>query len=40
VNGKSVETKVKLSALVNDGDMSQNIKLEPGDVLVIPETRF
>jgi polysaccharide biosynthesis/export protein len=40
VNGKSVETKVKLGALVNDGDMSQNLKLEPGDVLVVPETRF
>lgn len=40
VNGKSTEIKVKLSSLVNDGDMRQNIALQPGDVIVIPESRF
>jgi polysaccharide export outer membrane protein len=40
VNGKSEEFKVKLGALVNDGDMKQNLALQPGDVLVVPETRF
>jgi polysaccharide export outer membrane protein len=40
VNGKSEEFKVKLGALVNDGDMQQNLALQPGDVLVVPETRF
>ncbi len=40
VNGKSQEFKVKLGALVNDGDMKQNLALQPGDVLVVPETRF
>jgi polysaccharide export outer membrane protein len=40
VNGKQVNIKVKLNALVNDGDLSQNLPLQPGDVLVIPETRF
>lgn len=40
VDGKSTETKIKLSALVNDGDMKQNVMLKPGDVLVIPESRF
>ncbi len=39
-NGKSQEFKVKLEALVNDGDMKQNLSLLPGDVLVVPETRF
>ena len=39
-NGKQHEIKVKLSALVNDGDMKQNIPLRPGDVIVIPESRF
>jgi polysaccharide export outer membrane protein len=39
-NGKSREIKVKLSALVNGGDMTQNIGLRPGDVIVIPESRF
>jgi polysaccharide export outer membrane protein len=38
--GKSREIKVKLSDLVNDGDMKQNIGLRPGDVIVIPESRF
>ena len=40
VNGKQQEIKVKLDALVNSGDLSQNIALQPGDVLVVPETRF
>jgi polysaccharide biosynthesis/export protein len=40
VGGKQEDIKVKLEALVNDGDMAQNLKLEPGDVLVVPETRF
>jgi polysaccharide export outer membrane protein len=38
--GKSQEIKVKLADLVNDGDMRQNISLKPGDVIVIPESRF
>jgi len=40
VGGKMEAIKVKLDALVNDGDMKQNIKLSPGDVLVVPESRF
>ena len=39
-NGKQQEIRVKLNALVNDGDMKQNMPLRPGDVLVVPETRF
>lgn len=39
-NGKQVELKVKLESLVNSGDMSQNLPLHPGDVLVVPESRF
>jgi len=40
VNGETVEIPVKLKALLNDGDMSANLPMQPGDVLVIPETRF
>ncbi len=40
VNGKSQELKIKLESLVNSGDMTQNLALKPGDVLVVPETRF
>jgi polysaccharide export outer membrane protein len=39
-NGKQREIKVKLSALVNGGDMKQNLPLRPGDVIVVPESRF
>lgn len=39
-NGKPHEIKVKLASLVNSGDMKQNIALKPGDVIVVPESRF
>jgi polysaccharide export outer membrane protein len=39
-NGKQTDIKVKLEALVNSGDMTQNLPLRPGDVLVVPESRF
>lgn len=38
--GKQQDIKVKVDALVNGGDMSQNLALRPGDVLVVPESRF
>jgi polysaccharide export outer membrane protein len=39
-DGKTVEMKVRLADLVNRGDMKHNFELRPGDVLVIPESRF
>jgi polysaccharide export outer membrane protein len=38
--GKHEDIKVKLDSLVNGGDMRQNLSLQPGDVLVVPESRF
>ena len=40
VDGKQTEIPLKLDALLNKGDMSQNLTLQPGDVLVVPESRF
>ncbi len=40
VDGKETDVSVRLNALVNGGDMSQNLELKPGDVLVVPESRF
>ena len=40
VDGKQIEIKLKLANLLNDGDMKQNVPLQPGDVLIIPESRF
>ena len=40
VNGQSQDIKVRIEDLVNDGDVSQNLPLKPGDVLVVPESRF
>jgi polysaccharide export outer membrane protein len=39
-NGKQREIKLKLDDIINKGDMAQNILLQPGDVLVVPESRF
>lgn len=40
VDGKETNIPLRLTALVNGGDMSQNVELKPGDVLVVPESRF
>lgn len=39
-NGKSTELRVKLGDLVQKGDLRQNVALQPGDVLVVPESLF
>jgi polysaccharide export outer membrane protein len=40
IDGLTSECRVKLNDLLRDGDMSQNIKMYPGDVLIVPESRF
>jgi polysaccharide export outer membrane protein len=37
-DGKSQEIRVRLKNLLEKGDLSQNLLLKPGDVLVIPES--
>ena len=39
-DGKTTEIKVRLSDLVDDGDLTQNVALQPGDLIVIPESRW
>ena len=38
--GETTECRVRLSDLVQDGDVSQNVRVLPGDVIVVPEARF
>ena len=40
VNGESVDIRVKLDDLLNDGRIEENIRVLPGDVLTIPESFF
>jgi len=40
VDGKAVQMRVRLKDLINDGDITANVPIQPGDVLVIPESRF
>jgi polysaccharide export outer membrane protein len=38
--GKQQTIKVRLSDLIKDGDISQNIEMEPGDTLIVPQSWF
>lgn len=38
--GKQREYRVKLESLLEDGKTSANVRLEPGDVIIIPESFF
>lgn len=40
VNGKVEVLHVRLASLLNGGELSQNFKVKPGDVLVVPESMF
>jgi polysaccharide export outer membrane protein len=39
-DGTETKIPVEIGALLNRGDMTQNLAMEPGDVVVIPETWF
>ena len=38
--GKQVRIPVRLGDLINKGDITANVPMRPGDVLIIPESRF
>ena len=40
VNGKQLEYSVKLESLIKDGDISANVDILPGDIIIIPEAWF
>ena len=40
LNGKEQSYQMHLDSLVRDGDVSQNVALQPGDILIIPQRFF
>jgi polysaccharide export outer membrane protein len=40
VDGKQHKIDLRLSDLLKDGDVSANMPVRPGDILVIPESFF
>ena len=38
--GKQTEYALRINKLIKDGDSSANVRLEPGDVIIIPESMF
>jgi len=40
LNGEEIEIKVRLGDLINDGDIGENVRMRPGDVLIIPQSFF
>jgi polysaccharide export outer membrane protein len=39
-SGKQEEFKLRLDSLLKHGDIKANVKLQPGDVIIIPESAF
>jgi polysaccharide export outer membrane protein len=37
---KQVEMRIRLQDLLNNGDIKANIPVQPGDVIIIPQSRF
>lgn len=40
VGGQETEIRVRLDDLLNDGRIDQNLQMQPGDVLIIPQSRL
>lgn len=39
-DGKQAEYRVRLDDLIRDGDITANVDMQPGDILIIPEAWF
>ena len=39
-NGQSTTYDLRIGSLLRRGDVSANVKLAPGDVIIIPESSF
>jgi len=40
ISGKPQQYRVRIDDLLHDGDMTANVRIKPGDVIVIPEAWF
>jgi polysaccharide biosynthesis/export protein len=40
VDGRQQSYRVRLDALVREGDITQNVEMQPGDILIIPQRFF
>jgi polysaccharide export outer membrane protein len=40
VNGEQKSYSLQLSSLIKDGDVSANVALAPGDIIIIPQRVF
>jgi len=40
VNGERIKINLRLDDLIKDGDIDANVKIRPGDVIIIPESWF
>jgi polysaccharide export outer membrane protein len=40
IGGAQKQYRVHLDSLVRDGDVSQNVEMQPGDILIIPQRYF
>jgi len=39
-NGEQTEYRVRVDDLIRDGDISANVDMKPGDIVIIPEAWF
>src|SRR5262249_62307006 len=40
VDGRDVEQRLRLDDLLKDGDVTANVKMLPGDILIVPQSYF